>query len=451
MKISHTIHAIRARSSLLKPLFLLFVLLSFLKTSNASVHLSQPDTLLLSKQQYEELFLKQNLLLLAEEYNINQAEALFMQAKLWPNPSLSIDEVNLWATKKQLANLDDPLPAIFGNTAKNTQFSLAFEQLIQTAGKRKKLMAVEELSSKIAKQEFEELLRNLKYELRSYLSRLEFLQEYQQVYLKQQFSVQRLLKNYERQVDNNNISQADFVRLQVLSFELLKEINDLSKERNEVEAEIKVLLHVDGPSTLKVQVENLPESITTLKNRSLAQLLEESLEERPDLKAAHLENVKTKDMLQYEKSLRVPDLTISGVYDRGGGIWPSFIGFGLAIDLPFFDRNQGAIQYAKLEVGKSEIMLKEKKMRVKAEVIKGYKDLINSLELYTGIKDGYEKSLDDLLSSYTRNFINRNIGLLAYLDFQGAYLDNKKIILESKRDVQIHLEELNHTIGKEIN
>src|SRR5690606_1026474 len=139
----------------------------------------------LNKQQYEELFLKQNLLLIAEKYNIDQASALLLQAKLWPNPSISIDEVNLWSTKKPLASLDRPLPPIFGDIAKNTQCSAQIEQLIQTAGKRKKRIAVEQISVDIAIQQFEEILRNLKLDFRTNISRLQYLQHYQQVYVQQ--------------------------------------------------------------------------------------------------------------------------------------------------------------------------------------------------------------------------------------------------------------------------
>ncbi|EPB65472.1 hypothetical protein ANCCEY_15464, partial [Ancylostoma ceylanicum] len=50
------------------------------------------DTISLSKQECEGVFLKENLLLIAEQLKISQAEALVQQAKLWPNPSFSMDE-----------------------------------------------------------------------------------------------------------------------------------------------------------------------------------------------------------------------------------------------------------------------------------------------------------------------------------------------------------------------
>jgi cobalt-zinc-cadmium efflux system outer membrane protein len=411
----------------------------------------QSDTLKLSRAQYEELFLKQNLLLMAERFSISQADALLLQAKLWPNPSLSIDEVNLWSTRKQLANLDAPLPPVFGNFAKNTQFSVQIEQLIQTAGKRKKLMAMEQVSVELAKQQFEDLLRNLKFEFRNSLTHLQYLQLYRGVFIQQQQSVQDLLKSYQKQVESDNVSQGEFIRLKGLQLELSKEINELEKERNEAERELKILLNLSGPTTLFVTEEDFSPELSKLKEIHLERLYDLALNYRPDIKMADLENSHYAKLFAYEKAQRVPNLNVMSSYDRGSGIWPSFIGFGVAIDIPLFDRNQGNIKYAKLGMDQTKILLDEKQTRVKAEVSQGYKDLLAAIALYGSIEPEYEQDLDRLLGSYTRNFGSRNVSLLEYLDFQNAYLENKKIILESQRDIHLHLEELHYNTGTELN
>lgn len=184
----------------------------------------ESDTLKLDRQQYEALFLKQNLLLLAEKYKINQAEAMVVQAKLWPNPNLTLEDVNLWTTNKQLSYLDEPLPAAFGDAAKNTQFIVQLEQQIITAGKRKKQINLEKIGVQVAEQEFEFLLRQLKYDFRNALTELQYLQLYSKVFLKQRDLVQILLKAYKKQMENDHISKGDYIRLQTLQFELSKEI-----------------------------------------------------------------------------------------------------------------------------------------------------------------------------------------------------------------------------------
>ncbi|GIV43422.1 MAG: hypothetical protein KatS3mg035_0545 [Bacteroidia bacterium] len=96
------------------------------------------DTLKLSREQCEAIFLKENLLLLAEKLEISKAEAIKLQASLWPNPNITLDEINLWTTQKQLGIWGQELPGLNGgNFGRNQQFTFSIEQLILTAGKRK--------------------------------------------------------------------------------------------------------------------------------------------------------------------------------------------------------------------------------------------------------------------------------------------------------------------------
>ncbi len=412
--------------------------------------LQQVDSLKLNRQQYEELFLKQNLMLLAEKYNIDQAEAMLLQAKLWPNPNLSIEDVNLWTTDKQLANMDEPLPRVFGDVAKNTQFAVQIEQHIPLGGKRSKAMALEKVSIDIAKQEFEELLRNLKFDFRNKLTQLQYLQIYTQVFLSQQESVSNLLKSYKKQYERDNLSKGEYMRLQILALELSKEITDLKKERNELEAELKILLSLEDNTALRINEEGFEPNSLILKNLQLSTIFNQALEARPDIKLAALEEERYTGLLKFERAQNIPDIDLSASYDRGGGIWPSFFGFGLAIDLPIFNQNQGNIKYAKAGIQQTEMLSKEIRIRVKNEISQNFNDLMASIELYESIDANYEQDLDQILESYTRNFTSRNLSLLEYLDFQEAYLENKKIILESKRDIHLHLETLQHSIGIEI-
>lgn len=407
------------------------------------------DTLKLDREHYEAIFLKQNLQLLAETYKINQAEAMVLQAKLWPNPSVSIEEVNLWATNKQLSYLDEPLPDVFGSAAKNTQFVVQLEQEIITAGKRRKLMAVEKVGVKVAEQEFEELLRHLKYEFRNTLTELQYLQLYTRVFTKQQDLLHHLLKAYKRQLEHDHISKGEYVRLQTLQLELSKELNELSKAKNETEKALKVLLSITGPTSLFVLEDDFTPDLEKLENLELLNLHEEFLNYRPDVKLAELEKEHFESLLTYEKSQAVPDINLNASYDRGGGIWPSFFGFGISIDLPVFDRNQGAIAYAQMGIENTSLLSNEVKLRAQAEFDQIYKDFKTALTFYQNIDSDFESDLDAIFESYTRNFTSRNISLLQYLDFQEAYMENKKIILESKKEIHLQLETLQYTVGKE--
>lgn len=428
-------------------------LLSSLLLVNLSIALPNDldaDTLKLSQQQFEELFLKQNLLLLAEQFNIEKADALLLQSKLWPNPSITIEEVNLWATNRQISALDTPLPPIFGNVGKNTQFSVQVEQLIKTAGKRKKQIKIEETAFNMAQQEFEYLLRTLRLELRKKLIHLRYLQLYEVVFIRQRENIRFLLNSYEHQVFLENVSRGEFIRLKGLKLELSQKIAELNKEHHKIQANLKMLLNIDGPIMLMIHEERLVPPISQIKRIRLEDLYIGALEIRPDLKLASLQYNLDSQHFKLEKARRIPDINIIGNYDRGGGIWPSFLSFGISVDIPLFDRNQGNIKHARLSMDQSKVLLREKELTVKVKAFKDYTNLLGAVELYESIEPDYEGDLDKLLDNYTKNFANRNINLLEYLDFQNAYVENKKIILESVKDIELYLEELKHTTGLEI-
>lgn len=403
------------------------------------------DTLKISRAEAETIFLKNNLRLLSEKLNIDQAEAQVIQARLWPNPRLEVGEVNLWsnATSEQL-------PPISGNWGRTSEITVGLEQLIQTAGKRKKLMAVEKVGVEIAQEYFQDVLRIVKIEFRNNLTNLQYVQEKQDIYQKQLASIQKLLNAYSNQAKQGNISRSEFIRLKASELEFVKELSDLQKENNQLQKELKTLMNLPSQNFLKISSENFVPNLNKTENINLAELTSSALENRPDVKVSVLEEKYNNRKYKYELAQRTPDVTLMASYDRGGNIMNNFVGFGFAIDLPFFSRNQGNIKAAKLEIEKSQYLKEEKNNQAQHEVIQAYENLIVAKKLYESIDASYENDLDRLLESHLKNFAQRNTSMLEYLDFVEAYLENKTIILDSKKELNEHFEELQFVIGKEL-
>ena len=409
------------------------------------------ETLLLSREECETIFLKDNLLLIAEKLQISQAEALVLQAKLWPNPTLEIDEVNLWASKKQLDVFGDELQGFNdGSFGRNQQLAFSIEQLILTAGKRKKLMALEQVGVDKSKHYFEELLRNLKIEFRNLLTYLQYLQFNKDVYQDQISSLQKMTQSYQKQLMLNNISKGEYIRLKALELEMSNEMNELQEELNQTQKELKLLMRLPSKVKLAIEPDGYLRDIKQFENVSLDSLLETAKEFRPDYKIASLEEDYYRKLHKYERAQRTPDVTLKSGYDRGGNFMYNFIGFGVAIDLPLFDRNQGNIKHAQIGLEHSRVLFEQKELNMENEMVLAYENLRNAIQFFNQIEPDYEVTLDELLISYTRNFTDRNMSLLEYIDFLDAYLENKKIILEAGKKVNKKVEELNYTIGMDL-
>ncbi|WP_084596057.1 TolC family protein [Flavobacterium beibuense] len=427
----------------MKRFFLSFVLFS---TIIASAQNSVNDTIVLTRVDAETIFLQSNLSLLAEKLNIDIAEAQVIQAKVWPNPTLSVSEVNLWSN-----STSEELPVLWGNYGRNQEIGLSLEQLVYTAGKRKKLIAIEKVGAQMAAQYYKEILRSLKTEFRNNLTALQFNQQQKSVYEKQLLSVRKLINAYASQVKKGNISQAEYVRLKASELEFLNELNELNTEGNALQKEMKILMNLPAKSYIKLENEGFVPNLNPLDELNLADIINEAENNRPDLQFAKLAQQYSDNKYAYEKALRTPDITLQASYDRGGNIMNNFFGVGFAIDLPFFNRNQGNIKAAKYAIEKS-ILIKEQTFKsAQAEIVQAYGNFTNARQLYESIDTGYDKDLDMILESHLKNFSDRNISLLVYLDYVEAYIKNKEIILTSKKQLNERLEELRYASGQELN
>ncbi|WP_419032702.1 TolC family protein [Dysgonomonas gadei] len=425
----------------------LYLLLLFF--SELCLFAQEDKSIKLTVGEVESLFLSNNLQLIATRFDVDIADAAIAQAKLWDNPNLSISDVNLWSTRSQRDGESEVIPPLFGSFAKNTEFSIELSQLIQTANKRWKLVNREKVSKEIALQEFEEVLRGLKVELRNSVYEIQYSQAYLAILTNQRESLSRLIESHKKQVSQGNIAKNELLRLQSSFLELENEINEVLSDLNEQQKTLKVLLNVDPFTNLEIEEDGIPQK--SPDSILLARLMELAEESRPDMKLYKLQTQYHEKSLAYEKSLRVPDLTISANYDRYGGVWKDFIGFGVSVDLPFFNRNQGNIRAARISRDQSLYLVRQQQNVIQHEVAASYNNYVYTYAFYKKINDdSLLPELDNMLDTYTKNLQNRNINMLEYIDFMDAYRANKQTVLTARKKVSIQFEELQYTVGTEI-
>lgn len=403
------------------------------------------EKLLLSRSEAETLFLQNNLQLISEKLNIESERAEVIQAKTWDNPEFSISEVNLWKNKGV-----EPSPPFFGDFGKNQQIAFELNQLIRTAGKRKKLVALEKVDVSKAEQYFEDLLRSLKLELRNLFTELQYVQQSIKVHQNLIDNIGVLTHAYQNQLENGSISKAEYIRLKAQELDINKGILELNRQSNEIQKEIKILLRVNPSVALEITDEDFVRKTDLYQSLLLERLIEDVKDNRPDYKLAVLEEDYSNKLLDYEKAQRVPDLTFGVNYDRNGSTMLDFVGVGVSFDLPFFNRNKGGIKRAQISIENAKVQKVQIQQTMENEIALSYRSMQQAIDFLGKIEDDYEVELDLLLENYTKNFTSRNVSMLEYFDFIDAYLNNKKIILEARKDVNQKAEELNYSLGKDL-
>src|ERR1700694_1836120 len=111
----------------------------------------QQDSVRLNLQQVEQQFLQKNLSLLAQQYNIDVAKALVIQARLWPNPNMNVvqgaynTETHKWF-----------------QTGQSGEEAVQLQQLVLLAGKINKQVRIAQTNVVLAGYNFFDLMRTLK-------------------------------------------------------------------------------------------------------------------------------------------------------------------------------------------------------------------------------------------------------------------------------------------------
>jgi len=400
------------------------------------------EILKITVEMAEKQFLENNLQLLAERCNVGIAEAAVVQAKVLNNPTIGIGDINFW--KPNAAEELGLSKNSFGN---RIVFSVELEQMIRTAGKRRKLVNLEKVSKEIAVQEFETFLLGLKTELRTNLHEIIYLQSYLETIEVLQEAVNNLVQVYKKQTVAGNIAKSELIRLQASLVELETEENELLTELHGLYKNLKILLNIAPDMEISI----LPSSAVAKNPDEMAlnDLFEMAKHSRPEFLLSDL-NVKYHEkLLTYEKSQRSPDIALSLNYDRYGGVWKNFVGIGLSLDIPVFNRNQGNIKMAKLQIEQSKYNAEYQKNAILHEIAENYEHYRLTYNYYKKLMDNdFSDDLEDMFDAYSRNLLNKNINMLEYIDFMYAYKTTKQAILIAKKNMEINFAELQFSVNK---
>ncbi len=400
------------------------------------------DTIHLTLSQAEQLFLENNLMLLAQRFEIQRAEALTRQARLWNNPEVSISEVNI----KHI-----PASELFDDIGDNPrQFSVEIEQLITTAGKRSRLVRMHQILADMQEHIFDDMLRALKYELRSAFYNLNLLIHKENLLIQEATAIEIIIEVMGQQQERGHISRAELLRLQTLLFGIRKEKLETITERIKLQNHLSMLLNIEPESMI------IPAGIDILEARQqidiapLTQLIDIAINERPDLIASRAEASYYQADISYQRSKAIPDISLGAMYDRWGGISRNYVGFGLSVDLPVFDRNQGHIRAARLAFDQQSTINQTLEAEVKNQVVAAWKTLFAYENLLGQTDIGYIEQQEEIFQQIIRNYEDRNIGLLEFLDFFQSYRESKLQYMTIRNNAAIAAEELNHAVGTDV-
>ena len=409
--------------------FIAFLALSLTVAKGAY---AQTDTLKINFKDAERSFLDKNLVLIAQKYNVDASKALVQQAKLWDNPVLSTDQ-----------NITDANKKFFDHRNGTGQVLVQLSQLFKTAGKRGKEVQVAQDGVQIQQAQFNDLMRNLRYNLLLDFSQVANLIEQRKVYQLEIASAGNMVNAIDKSYQAGNSSLKDLIRLKALLFSLQNDLVEIDRQMNDLQSELKTLLVVNETQFIAPQI-TFNNVNTTL---NAAALSEQAKAFRGDYLANRYLLDQNNHSVSLQKAMAVPDVTIGGTYDQNSSYARNYVGLEISLPLPIFNRNQGNIKNAKLLAQSQEYTLQNSELQLKNDVYAAVNQYRLSQQLLSNNESDFYKKYDQLFVSMQKSFKERQVGLQEFVDFFDSYRETKLKILQQQLNLQKAIADLNLAVG----
>ena len=388
----------------------------------------------------EKQFLQNNAQLIAKGYQVEQSKANIITAKLFENPELSYE--NLFYNHES--------GKFFQTSMAYGQFSGSLTQLIRLAGKRNKDMKIAKTELQLENLQYYDLIRTLRFELRSTFYEALYTQSSIKVYDQLIGSLSQLLKASEKQFESGNIANKDVIRIKSSLYSLRMEYTSVQNKLETLKSRLKLLCGLDPSIEIRLSEQGIAPGAFKPDTMPFQMLLDSAKVSRADLQLAKTNLTYAQDILALQHAKAVPDVAVSLSYDLKGNYPEKYTGIGISMPIPLFNRNQGEIKKAKIAVEASNANISRKEAEVASELYTNYQSAITIERLYKDVDKDFKGSFDQLMDGVFLNFKQRNISLLEFLDFYDAFKESTI----QRNDLQFELmnakEALNYQTGTNI-
>ncbi|ASK30744.1 transporter [Chryseobacterium sp. T16E-39] len=385
----------------------------------------------------EKAFQTNNLQLLAQQYNINMADADIIQAKIWELPQLS-GQINAYNPEGR---------KVFDvGHAKGAQVT----QLIYMGGKKKNEIAFAKSNKELAQLQFSQLLVDLKTQLHTTYYNLYFQKLKLENTNKQLGYMKELLSAYKVQSAKGNVSLKDEVRLQSIVIQLNNDKVEINKNILAVEQNLKVLTGITEDIEPELSDSEAKEILATQPFGDEEELKKKALENNADYQY----NIKLIDnsklFAQWQKSLNVPDLNVGAGWDQNGGTFKNEVNLMVGIPLPLWKSNQGNVEKANYAIQQNQKNADYQKLDLETKVQSSYRTWKSQYDQLAEIKATDLNNLDLVYNGMLKNFRSGNVSLIEFTDFMESYRQTALQIYDMKNDIIQSAEQLNQLVQTKI-
>ncbi len=391
----------------------------------------------LTLEEATRLALENNQSLRAQRLAIDQAKDNEITAALKPNPVFT--------------NLNEDFP-IFSpkdftlqNLRTNQEFTNSVTYTIERGGKRLDRVAVARDTTDVTARTVADGERQLKFQVAQAFINVLLARsnlDFAKANLKDFAEVVAINK---RRLDAGDISEADYLKiaLQQLQFQ-----QDVSSAQVALVQGKAVLRQLVGYNNIREDFDVAGDLQHTKYNTTKEDLEKDALTTRPDYLAAQSVVKLSNDTVTLAYGNRARDLTVESEYKRNGTI--NGIGFGLSIEIPLHDRNQGEIARSKVAVNQANEAAEAVLIGVKTDVESSYAGFKTNDEVAALYESGYldQATQSREISNYA--YQRGAASLLDLLDAERIYRATQLAYRQALAAFMTSVEQVNFAVGKKV-
>ncbi len=308
--------------------------------------------------------LSRNLRLLAERLNLNIADARIVQARLRPNPVLSLGANYL----DVLGSGFNPATSAAGPSEVNARVDYVFER----GRKRQERVAVAEAYKAVSQLELMNSTRMLVLDVQSAFTDLLLAKENAALARASLDAFNLIVAVNKTRVDAGDLARVELVRSEVAQLQFANQVRQAESRvrlaRNRLQAIMGRL--VFDPSfdvTGELRRDPLPAAKAEVAKLALAA--------RPDLDALRRDQARSQADLRLQLAQGKVDYTLGAGVNRQGvpGLASgNSAGIFFSMPLPVYNRNQGEIERARREQQQIQARIRSLEQEIEAEVENAY-------------------------------------------------------------------------------
>lgn len=385
-------------------------------------------------QQYLSKVAKGNLGYIAEQLNVDIAEANYNAARVFPDPEISVTYSD---------NEDNTL-----QMGKSIETGISYP--VSLGNKRGATIALAEKQSKLANASLTAFLQDLK--ANASISFFQALRDQNNVTLESDgyYRLRGLAKADSLRLASGEIMEIDAMQS---ALEAKAQYNNVIQSETDLHNALITLSKLQGRTTddtLIIPCGSFPQ---TEMNFSLTDLINNAIKRRGEIQIAVKNKEISENNLRLLKANRAFEFSLEAGYSHNYIVKnelapaPAYNSYsaGIAIPLKFSGLNRGEIKAAACAKTQSEIAYHDVELRIIAEVTQAYNNFISmqkQIEIYNkGLIENAEKILNGRIYSYQKG----ECGLIEVLNAQRTFNDLRKDYNETLFEYTAALIELQYS------